>query len=188
VAQDVAATVLGGFGGAALTLAALVSTFAALNGSILTGSRIFYAMALDGLFFHDLARLHPVRRTPARALLLQGLLASGLILLFGHDKAAFERLLDYALFGTWGFYGITVLAVIVLRWRHPDLPRPYLTLGYPWIPLLFALVAVLFCLSIALRRPAETGFGLVLLAAGLPFYFFWRRRLGPAGRRGPERN
>jgi APA family basic amino acid/polyamine antiporter len=182
VAQDVAATVLGDLGGTALTLAALVSTFAALNGSILTGSRIFYAMALDGLFFRGMARLHPVRRTPARALILQCLMASALILLFAHDKAAFERLLDYALFGTWGFYGITVLAVIVLRYRHPELPRPYLTLGYPWVPLVFALVAVLFCLSIALRRPMETGFGLALLAAGLPFYLYWRRRLGPVGR------
>jgi amino acid transporter len=67
----------------------------------------------------------------------------------------------------------------VLRSRHPELPRPYLTLGYPWIPLLFAAVAVLFCLSIALRRPAETAFGLVLLAAGLPFYWFWRRAEQP---------
>jgi APA family basic amino acid/polyamine antiporter len=184
VAQDVAATVLGDLGGTALTLAALVSTFAALNGSILTGGRIPYAMARDGLFFRGMARLHPVRRTPVRALLLQGLLASALILLFAHDKAAFERLLDYALFGTWGFYGITVVAVIVLRYRHPELPRPYLTLGYPWVPLVFALVAVLFCLSIALRRPVETGFGLALLAAGLPFYGYWRSRrrtAGPAG-------
>lgn len=176
VAQDVAQTVLGGFGGTALTLAALVSTFAALNGSILTGARIFYAMAQDGLFFRGAARLHPVRRTPATALVFQCLMACGLILLFGQDKAAFERLLDYALFGTWGFYGITVLSVIALRRRHPELPRPYLTLGYPWIPLLFALVALLFCISIALRRPYETGFGLILLAAGLPFYFFWRSK------------
>ncbi|MGZ8219329.1 APC family permease [Methylomagnum sp.] len=176
VAQDVAQTVLGGFGGTALSLAALVSTFAALNGSILTGARIFYAMAQDGLFFRGAARLHPTRRTPVIALLCQCLMACGLILLFGQDKAAFERLLDYALFGTWGFYGITVLSVIALRQRHPELPRPYLTLGYPWIPLLFALVAVLFCLSIALRRPYETGFGLILLAAGLPFYYFWRSK------------
>lgn len=179
VAQDVAATVLGDFGATALTLATLISTFASLNGSILTGGRIPYAMALDGLFFRRMAKLDPKCRTPARALLLQCALASGLILLFAHDKAAFERLLDYALFGTWLFYGITVLAVIVLRSRHPELPRPYLTLGYPWIPLLFAAVAVLFCLSIALRRPAETAFGLVLLAAGLPFYWFWRRAEQP---------
>lgn len=177
VAQDAAALALGHWGGTALTLAALVSTLAALNGSILTGARIFYAMAADGLFFRSLAALAPSRRTPARALILQGLLAAGLILIFARDKAAFERLFDYALFGTWGFYGITVLAVIVLRRRHPDLPRPYLTLGYPWIPLVFAGVALLFCLSIALRRPAETAFGLGLLLASLPFYYYWRRRI-----------
>jgi amino acid transporter len=123
-----------------------------------------------------MARLHPLSRTPDRSLWLQCALASGLILLFAQDKAAFERLLDYALFGTWGFYGITVVAVIVLRDTHPDLSRPYLTLGYPWIPLIFALVALLFCISIALRRPTETLFGLVLLAFGVPFYRYWERR------------
>jgi APA family basic amino acid/polyamine antiporter len=182
VAQDVAQVVLGHWGGTALTVAALVSTLATLNGSILTGARISYAMALDGLFFRRVADLHPVNRTPAKALVLQCLLACGLILIFGQDNAAFERLFDYSLFGTWGFYGITVLAVIVLRYRHPDLPRPYLTLGYPWIPLLFAGVAVLFCLSIVVRRPWETAFGLVLLTAGLPFYFYWRRANRKAAR------
>ena len=175
VAQDAARVVLGEWGGAALSCAALISTLATLNGSILTGARVAYAMARDGLFFRPVAQLHPARRTPANALALQALLASGLILLFGRDKAAFERLFDYALFGTWGFYGLTVLSVIALRYRHPELPRPYLTLGYPWIPLTFALVAVLFCISIAMRRPYETGFGLILLATGLPFYGFWRR-------------
>jgi amino acid transporter len=176
VAQDAARLVLGHWGGLALTLAALVSTFGTLNGSILSGARVSYAMAGDGLFFRPMAELHPKRRAPVNALILQGCLASGLIVIFGGDHSAFERLLDYALFGTWGFYGVTVLAVIALRRRHPDLPRPYLTLGYPWIPLVFAGVALLFCISIALRRPAETGFGLALLAAGLPFYGYWRFR------------
>ncbi len=186
VAQHAAQAVLGDWGGTALTLAALVSTLATLNGSILTGARVAYAMARDGLFFRPVADLHPAYRTPARALGLQALLASGLILLFGRDKAAFERLFDYALFGTWGFYGLTVLSVIALRYRHPELPRPYLTLGYPWIPLIFATVAVLFCLSIALRRPYETGFGLMLLATGLPFYYFWRRNRAPSPASGAE--
>jgi len=177
VAQDAARLVLGDWGGTALSLAALVSTFATLNGSILVGARIFYAMAGDGLLFRPLAELHPTRHTPAKALIVQGILASGLVLLLGGDNAAFERMLDYALFGTWGFYGITVLAVIALRHRHPDLPRPYLTLGYPWIPLVFAGVALLFCISIALRRPVETGIGLALLAAGLPFYAYRRKRI-----------
>lgn len=176
VAQDVATVLLGKPGGQALTIAAVISTFAALNGSILSGARLFFAMARDGLFFRGLSALHPLHRTPGRALLFQGLLATGLILLLGHDKAAFERVLDYALLGTWGFYGFTALSVIVLRYRHPELPRPYLTLGYPWVPLLFSLVALLFCISIALRRPTESLMGLVLLLAGLPFYAYWRYR------------
>lgn len=181
VAQDVATTLLGKPGGQVLTLAAVISTFAALNGSILSGARIFFAMARDGLLFRGLSALHPLHRTPGRALLFQGLLSSLLILLLGHDKAAFERTLDYALLGTWGFYGLTSLAVIALRRRHPELPRPYLTLGYPWVPLIFSSVALLFCISIAVRRPMESLMGLVLLLAGLPFYVYWRRRMPPSG-------
>ena len=176
VAQDVAQTVLGGIGGSALTVAALISTLAALNGSIMAGARVFFAMARDGLLFRSLGQLHAENRTPVPALIVQCLLATTLILAFAQDRAAFERILDYAMFGTWGFYGITVIAVIVLRFRHPDLPRPYLTLGYPWLPLVFALVAVLFCLSIAVRRPTETLSGLVLLGLSLPFYYYWTRR------------
>lgn len=176
VAQDVATRLLGSIGGQALTLAAVVSTLAALNGSILSGARIFFAMSRDGLFFKGLSAVHPIHRTPVRALLFQCLFASALILLLGHDKAAFERMLDYALFGTWGFYGLTSLAVIVLRYTHPDLPRPYLTVGYPWVPLIFSAVALLFCVSIAVRRPEESLMGVLFLLAGLPFYAYWRRR------------
>jgi len=176
VAQEVATRLLGSIGGQALTLAAVVSTLAALNGSILSGARIFFAMSRDGLFFKGLSAVHPIHRTPVRALLFQCLFASALILLLGHDKAAFERMLDYALFGTWGFYGLTSLAVIVLRYTHPDLPRPYLTVGYPWVPLIFSAVALLFCVSIAVRRPEESLMGVLFLLAGLPFYVYWRRR------------
>ena len=175
VAQDVATRLLGSVGGQALTLAAVVSTLAALNGSILSGARIFFAMSRDGLFFKGLSAVHPIHRTPVRALLFQCLFASALILLLGHDKAAFERMLDYALFGTWGFYGLTSLAVIVLRYTHPDLPRPYLTVGYPWVPLIFSAVALLFCVSIAVRRPEESLMGVLFLLAGLPFYVYCRR-------------
>jgi APA family basic amino acid/polyamine antiporter len=182
VAQDAARIVLGDRAGVTLSVAALVSTLATLNGSILTGARVVYAMARDGLLFRSLAKLNPTYRTPARALALQAVLASGLIVVFGRDEAAFEKLFNYALFGTWGFYGLTALSVIALRHRHPELPRPYLTFGYPWVPLVFALAAVLFCLSIAVRRPGETGFGLVLLAAGLAFYHLWRRQRPTDGR------
>ncbi len=176
VAQDVATTLLGSAGGQVITVAAAISTLGALNGAILSGARIFYAMARDGLFFQKIAAVHPVHHTPGPALILQALLASGLILLLGHDKAAFERVLDYALLGLWGFYGLTSLAVIILRYRHPTLPRPYLTIGYPWIPLIFSLVALLFCISIIWRRPMESLLGVFLLVIGLPFYLYWQRR------------
>ncbi len=174
VAQEVAIRLLGENGGKALTLAAILSTLAALNGAILAGARIFYAMADDGLLYRGLNRLHPRFKTPIRALLLLALLATLLILILGHDKVAFERVLDYALLGTWGFYGLTSIAVIVLRVRHPELPRPYLTVGYPYIPLIFSLVAFLFCCSIALRRPEESLLGLALLLLGVPFYLYFK--------------
>jgi amino acid transporter len=178
VAQDVATRILGENGGKALTVAAILSTLAALNGAILSGARVFYAMARDGLLFTGLSHVDPIHHTPSRALAVQSLLAAILILLLGHDRAAFERVLDYALFGTWAFYGLTAMAVLVLRRTHPDLPRPYKTLGYPWIPLAFSMVALLFCLNIGYRRPSETLMGLILIALGLPLYRFFQRRAG----------
>lgn len=176
VAQDVAERLFGAGGAAAITVAALVSTLAALNGAILSGSRVSYAMARDGLFFRHMADLNPRHRTPAKALLLQGLCACGLILLFGRDAFAFERLFNYAIFGMWACYGVTALAVIVLRRREPYGLRPYRVPGYPWVPLCFVAVSAAFCASMLIQRPQETGLGLALLVAGLPFYGFWHRR------------
>lgn len=188
VAQEVASALFGPWGSTVITLAAIVSTLAALNGAVLTGSRIFYAMARDGLFFRVLARLSQAHRTPVNALLLQALFASLLVLIFGHAERAFERLFNYAIFGLWGFYGITAVAVIVLRMKAPDLPRPYHTVGYPWIPGIFTVVAGAFCVSMVLQSPAETGIGMAFLAAGIPFYRYFRRNLEtPGDARGKHR-
>jgi len=174
VAQSVADRLFGSWGAGAITVAALVSTLAALNGAILSGARVSYAMACDGLFFRHMADLSPGHRTPAKALLLQGLFACGLILVFGRDKLAFERLFNFAIFGMWGFYGITALAVLVLRRRQPFALRPYHVPGYPWVPLCFVAVAAAFCASMLVQRPQETSLGIALLVGGLPFYWFWR--------------
>lgn len=176
LAQDMASLALGEWGGRAITVAAIVSTLAALNGAILTGARVSYAMARDGLFFRHMGDIDPVHRTPAKALIVQGLAAGALILILGRDERAFERLFSYAIFGEWAFYGITALAVIALRLREPALPRPYRTLGYPWVPLAFFLVACAFCTGMVLHNPRDAGLGLALLAAGLPFYAYWRFR------------
>jgi len=181
VAQDVARSFLGEWGGIAITLGALISTFATLNAAILSGARVPYAMARDRLFFRHMADVHPVHRSPAKALLLQCVFACLLILIFGQSPDAFDRLFTYTIFGLWIFYGATTAAVFVLRRKEPDLPRPYRTLGYPWVPGVFVVVAALFCLNTVISKPEDTLLGLLFLAAGLPFYWFWKRRgLGEA--------
>lgn len=176
VAQDAAQSFLGDWGGAAITVGALISTFATLNGAILSGARVPYAMARDRLFFRHMADVNPVHRTPAKALLLQCGISCGLILIFGNFPDAFDRLFTYTIFGLWLFYGMTTAAVFVLRRKEPNLPRPYRTLGYPWVPAVFVGVAALFILNTLIRQPAEAGLGLLFLVAGLPFYWFWKRR------------
>ena len=176
VAQEMARSFLGEWGGIIITLGALISTFATLNAAILSGARIPYAMARDRLFFRFMAQVHPLHRTPAKALLLQAIFSCVLILIFGNSRDAFDKLFTYTIFGLWLFYGMTTASVFVLRRTQPDLPRPYRTLGYPWVPAAFVVVAAVFILNIAYNSPMETGLGLLFMAAGLPLYWFWQRR------------
>ena len=176
VAQEMARSFLGEWGGIIITLGALISTFATLNAAILSGARIPYAMARDRLFFRFMAQVHPLHRTPAKALLLQAIFSCVLILIFGNSRDAFDKLFTYTIFGLWLFYGMTTASVFVLRRKQPDLPRPYRTLGYPWVPAAFVVVAAVFVLNIAFNSPMETGLGLLFMAAGLPLYWFWQRR------------
>ncbi|MCI0403188.1 MAG: amino acid permease [Acidobacteria bacterium] len=178
VAQDAAVAFLGGWGGAAITVGALISTFATLNSAILSGARVAYAMARDRLFFAHVADVHPVHRSPAKALLLQAAFACLLVLIFGGSKVAFQRLYTYTLFGLWIFYTMATAAVFVLRKKEPDLPRPYKTLGYPWVPGTFVVMGTIICLHTLWEKPQEAGLGLAFLVAGLPFYWFWKRRSG----------
>lgn len=172
VAASMMRRVLGQPGGAVVSIAAMISIFAALNGSILSGSRVPFAMARDGYFFHAMSRVHPAFRTPGASIVLLGAWSS-LILLSGQYK----QLYTLVIFPSWILYGMTAASVIVLRIRRPDLPRPYRVLGYPVVPVLFVLVAVALLYSTLRSSPRESGIGLVLIIAGLPFYFFWKRRL-----------
>jgi APA family basic amino acid/polyamine antiporter len=172
VAADAMRRVLGPPGGAMVSIAAMISIFAALNGSILSGARVPYAMARDGYFFHSMSRVHARYRTPTAAIALLGVWSS-LILLSGQ----YSQLYTLVIFPSWILYGMTAAAVIVLRRKRPDLVRPYRVPGYPFVPLLFVLVAIALLYSTLLTSPRESGIGLVLIAAGLPFYFHWKRRL-----------
>lgn len=171
VAADMMRRVVGGWGANAVSLAAMISIFAALNGSILSGSRVPYAMARDGRFFAPVARVNPRYHTPGFSIVLLSVWSALLVL-----SGRYEQLFTYVIFASWILYGMTGAAVIVLRWKRPDMVRPYHTLGYPIVPVLFVSVAIVLVLSTLVDSPRESLLGLGLIACGLPFYFFWRRR------------
>jgi APA family basic amino acid/polyamine antiporter len=161
---------IGPAGGAFIAVAVLVSTFGCVNGLTLAGARVVYAMSRDGLFFHGAGRVHPRHRTPATALLLHGAVA-GVLTLTG----TYSNLLTMTAFSSLLFNVLTVVGLFVLRRRRPDLPRPYRVWGYPVVPLLFVVVAVFFLVYIPVANPRYTGLGLLLTAAGIPAYLYWRR-------------
>jgi basic amino acid/polyamine antiporter, APA family len=162
--------VMGQAGADIVSIAAMISIFAALNGSILTGSRVPYAMAQDGYFFSAVARVHPRFRTPSVSILaLSGW--SALLVLSGR----YDELFRFVIFASWILYGMATAAVIVLRHKRPGLPRPYRTLGYPAIPALFVISAAALVISTLIKSPRESLMGLALILLGLPFYFHWHR-------------
>ncbi|MDX2151518.1 MAG: amino acid permease [Bryobacteraceae bacterium] len=162
-------------GADAVSIFAMVSIFAALNGSLLSGSRVPYAMARDGVFFRSVARVHPAYQTPGVSILLLSVWSAVLVL-----SGRYDDLFNLVIFASWILYGMATASVIVLRRKRPDLPRPYKTLGYPLVPVLFVLVALLLLVSTLLKSPRESLLGLVLIFAGFPFYLRWRKRYSVA--------
>ncbi len=172
VAAEMMRRVVGDWGANAVSVAAMISIFAALNGAILTGARVPYAAARDGLFFPGFAHIHPRFRTPGVSIFGLTAWASALIIISG----SYKDLFTYVIFASWILYGMATAAVIVLRKKRPDLPRPYRTVGYPVVPLVFVLVAILLLISTLYDSPGESLKGLLIVAAGVPFYFYWSRR------------
>jgi APA family basic amino acid/polyamine antiporter len=153
-----------------MAAAIMISTFGSMNGLILMGARLYYAMAQDGVFFRTVGQLNR-RAVPAAGLMLQGLWSALLIF-----SGTYSDLLDYVIFAALLFYMITVLALFVLRHKHPDMPRPYRAFGYPWIPALYIALCGLIMLDLLIVRPKYTWPGLLLVLTGIPVYFIWRRR------------
>jgi APA family basic amino acid/polyamine antiporter len=178
VATRAAQTAFGEGGGKLMSIAFVLSALGALNGATLTGARVPYAMARDGLFPSAAATLTTRTRVPAVAVLMQAVWACVLA-----ASGTYDQLTDYVIFAAWIFYGLVTSAVIVLRVRAPELPRPYRTLGYPVVPLVFVAVALWLVLNTLLNRPVESVTGLVLIGLGLPVYWYFRvaRRESPDG-------
>jgi APA family basic amino acid/polyamine antiporter len=168
-----AATALVGPGGATFVAATVVlSTFGCNAAAILAGSRLLFAMAVDGLFFPSAKRVHPKYRTPHLAIV--GLTGWSAVLAL---SGTYEQLFTYVIFASLIFNVATGVALFRLRRTMPDRHRPYRTWGYPWVPLVFVTGATAFVLNTLVERPFESLAGLGLLAIGLPVYFFWSSRI-----------
>jgi len=170
VAADAASLLIGSAGIVAVSTAVAISTFGTLNGSMMTAPRIFFAMADDGLFPRVIARVDPRTGAPTAAILLAAVLGVIFVLI-----RSFTELADQFVIGIWPFYAMAVAAVFVLRKRRPELIRPYLTWGYPWVPGLF-LVASLFLLgNYLVSVPAQFALDFGVILTGVPAYVLWRK-------------
>ena len=185
VATAAMQAVFGPAGTVLMAIAIVISTFGCNNGLILAGARVTYAMARDGLFFRRIGTLN-AHHVPATALLVQGVWAAALTLVrtVGTDPATgavtygnvYTQLLEYIISADLVFYALMVAAVIVLRRKAPDAPRPYRTAGYPLVPLVYVVLAVLLVIDLAYLTPSTSGVGYLLVLTGIPVYLVWRRR------------
>ena len=170
VPAEVMRKIFGDAGASAISIVAMVSIFAALNGSILSGARIPFAMAQDGLFFKPIARVHPQHHTPGNSIFLLSAWSAVLLL-----SGQYDNLYTAVIFSSWILYGMATASVLVLRKKHPELVRPYRTLGYPFTPIAFVLVSILLIFYTLRDSPRESLLGLALIAIGIPFYRRWSR-------------
>ena len=170
VAATAAETTMGSIGGTLVSLTILLSIIGASNGAILTFARIYFAQARDGLFFRSVGNVHKRFETPHVSIVVQGVWVSVLAI-----AGSYEILFSYVIFAAWIFYGMAVLAVLVLRRKAPDVPRPYKMWGYPVTPLLFAGISFWFVVNTIISKPGPSLIGLAIVAAGVPVYYVWRR-------------
>ena len=173
VAADAMSRALGPLGGTLISLAIFISTFGVVGIYTLTAPRIYFAMANDGLFFRQVAEVHPRFQTPAFSIVAQSLWAAVLILFWG----TFEALISYVVFTDWIFFGLAGAAVFVFRRRWPDVERTAPVPLYPVTPAFFVAVSAWFVAMTLIERPAQAWAGLAFLALGVPVYYYWKRRL-----------
>ena len=153
-----------------LSLMIAVSCFSAAATCTLSGARVYLAMAQDGVFFKRMAVIHPKWRTPAFSLIGQGIWAALLTL-----SGRYDQLYTYVIYGMVLSYTLTVIGMFLLRWKRPEIPRPYRCTGYPWLPAIYVLVGVAWTLNTIITRPTEAFWGTAIVLIGVPFYLFWKR-------------
>jgi APA family basic amino acid/polyamine antiporter len=165
VATAAALKIFGGDGAKLIAILIMVSTFGCNNGLILSGARVYYTMAKDGLFLRTAGHMN-AKGVPAKALWMQCLWASGLCL-----SGQYGNLLDYIVFTVLIFYILTIAGIIKLRRTQPDIPRPYKAFGYPVIPIIYILLAAFICVVLLITQTQYAGLGLAIVLAGIPIYY-----------------
>ncbi len=170
VAREVAIRFLGAGAISLMAAGLMASSIGTLHTSILTGARVPYAMAQDGLMFQSLGRLSSGTRVPVGALIVQGIWACLLAL-----SGSFDTLTDYVIFGLWIFYALVTASVFVFRKKFPDAERPYKAFGYPIVPIIFLLVTGWLLINTIWTSPKQSFAGILLIALGLPVYYYLGR-------------
>ncbi len=173
VGTAAAQMILGSYGEIIMAAFIVISTFGCNNGLILAGARVYYAMARDGLFFPFAARVHPRYHTPVPSLIVQCVWASLLTL-----SGTYNQLLDYVIFAVVLFYILTIGGLFVLRWKRPEMERPYRAVGYPVLPGLYIVLALFIEVALLRYKPEYTWPGLIIVLLGVPVYMVLRRRMG----------
>jgi basic amino acid/polyamine antiporter, APA family len=172
VAASAAQVIFGKSGADLISIVVIISTFGALNGSILSTARVQFAMSKDNLFFKKIGEIHPKFGTPHISLLVQGIWACLLVM-----SGTFDTITDYVIFAAWLFYALGAFGVFVLRKKMPDTPRPYKVWGYPYLPAIFVIFSLLFLINTLVSDTSEAAMGLLLILLGLPFYFYWKYKV-----------
>jgi len=153
-----------------LSLMIAVACFSAAATCTLSGARVYMAMAQDGVFFRRMAVVHPKWRTPAFSLIGQGVWAAALTL-----SGRYDQLYTYVIYGMVLSYTLTVIGMFLLRWKRPDIPRPYRCTGYPWLPAIYVLIGATWTLNTIITRPTEAFWGTAIVLVGIPGYLYWKR-------------
>jgi len=157
-------------GGSLMAIAIMLSTFGCCNGLILAGSRVYYAMAKDGLFFRRVATLHPRYKTPSVSLMVQMVWTCVLCV-----SGSYGQLLDYIIFAVLVFYILTIVGLFVLRRTRPNAERPYRAIGYPVLPAIYIVMALFIDVVLLRYKPQYTWPGLIIVLLGIPVYYLWSR-------------
>ena len=170
VAQAAAVSMFSSRAAQWLAIMIAISCFGAMASAIMTGARVYYAMAEDRVFFRSFATVSPRFHTPVVSLILQGVWSSALAL-----SGRYDQLFTYVMFMMVLSYVLTVAALFVLRRKMPNAERPYRCTGYPWTPILYIIVGTIFTINAIIERPKEAGWGTLIVLAGVPLYLYWKR-------------